>query len=267
MIVAVTGHKGRIGSLLVGRGYIPLDCDITDVEQVHDTVSDINPDVIIHCAAMADVGWCEENEKEAYKVNVRGIANILEFFKGRFIFLSTVHVFNGRKYFSYSEKHEPDPVNVYGLTKFAGEVVSMLWGDNTTTIRISKTFDLESMKPTIDTLQTIHPDDGLEITTLIKRSFIYTPHLVEGISWVAENSPDVDLLNISGTDTLSYYNFWLQAANILGLDEKRIIPRKYKIDDYPRPFRGGLNVRKAKKLGVPLYSAVDGLKVIKENMK
>ncbi len=264
-LIAVTGHEGRIGSELVKRGYTPLECDITDIEQVHDTVSKINPDVIIHCAAMTDVGWCEENEKEAYKVNVRGASHVLDAFTGKFIYLSTVHVFNGDKYFPYSEKHVAQVVNAYGATKLAGEMVTSLWDNPYTIIRISKTFDRESMQDGIYTLQ-VEPDTTLEFTTLIKRSFVYTPHLVEGISWVAENLPDVKLLNISGTDMLSYYHFWLQAANILGLDEKRIIPHKHKIDDYPRPFRGGLNVKKAKKLGVPLYSAVDGLKAMKESM-
>ncbi len=268
MKIAVTGYEGRIGSLLDRRGYTPLECDITDVEQVHDTVSRINPDVIIHCAAITDVGYCErskENEKEAYKVNVRGTATILDKFEGTLIYLSTVHVFNGQKYFDYTEKHRPDPVNVYGFTKWAGEIAADAFAKKLIVLRISKTFDYGSMREDISMLQ-FGRENVLEYTTLIKRSFVYTPHLVEGIGWIAENLPDVKLLNVSGTDTLSYYDFWLQAANILGLDEKRIIPRKHKIDDYPRPFRGGLNVKKAKKLGVPLYSAIDGLKEMKEQL-
>ena len=122
-VIAVTGHEGRIGKRLVEKGYTPLECDITNVDQTFDTVSSVNPDVIIHCAAMTNVGWCENNEKEAYKVNARSVSHVLEAFAGRFIYLSTVHVFDGTKYWDYSEKHVPNAVNVYGLTKLAGEQV------------------------------------------------------------------------------------------------------------------------------------------------
>jgi dTDP-4-dehydrorhamnose reductase len=259
--IAVTGHEGTIGSRLVKRGYIPLDCNITKVDEVFDTVSKVNPDVIIHCAAMTSVAWCEENEKAAFATNVNGTANVLESFAGKFIYLSTVHVFDGQKYWDYSEK--PNAVNIYGLTKLSGESVVRLWDNPYTIIRISRTFDYESLAEQIGYLD--DTDDTIEMPTFIKRSFVYTDHLVEGIAYVAENNLDVDLLNISGTHTLSYYNFWIQIAKTFGIDEKRIIPRKHEIKDYPRPFRGGLSVRKAKRLGVPLYSANDGLKLIKEN--
>jgi dTDP-4-dehydrorhamnose reductase len=269
--IAVTGHEGRIGSLLVKRGYTPLECDIADEEQVRDTVLSVNPDVIIHCAAMTDVGWCEENKKEASKVHIRGTDNVLQSFKGStFIYLSTVHVFNGRKYFDYTEKHEPSPVNEYGWTKWAGEIVANTFAERPIVLRISKAFDYEWMKSALDVIQNPYEISDsavmVEFPTFIKRSFVYTPHLVEGIAWVAENLPDVKLLNVSGTDTLSYYDFWVWAAKMLGLDENRIIPRKHEIDEYPRPFRGGLNVKKAKKLGVPLYSVIDGLKAVKDEL-
>ncbi len=264
-VIAVTGHEGNIGSRLVKKGYTPLDCDVTDIKQVIDTVSKVNPDVIVHCAAKTGVGWCEKNEKEAYKINVRGTANVLESFAGRFIYLSTVHVFNGNRWTPYSEKHEPNVVNAYGATKLAGEMVTRLWDNPYTILRISRSFDVESMIDTIDFLD--NTDDTVEFTSLIKRSFAHTDHLVEGIMYVAENDlGGVELLNVAGKDVLSYYDFWVQAAHIFGFDTKRIIARKHKIDDYPRPFRGGLSVKKAKKLGVPIYSAIDGLKMIKETL-
>jgi dTDP-4-dehydrorhamnose reductase len=265
MKIAVTGHEGRIGSLLVKRGYEPLECDITNPEEVQSALHGANPDVIIHCAAMTDVGYCERHPKEASKVHIRGTDTVLREFEGTFIYLSTVHVFNGRKYFDYSEKHEPAPVNEYGWTKWGGEIVTQQFANRPIVLRISKAFDAEWMDLSLIKIRNAAKHyPPLDFPTFIKRSFVYTPHLVEGIGWVAENLPDVKLLNVSGIDTLSYYDFWVRAAKMLGLDESRIIARKHEIEDYPRPFRGGLNVKKAKKLGVPLYSVVDGLEAIKE---
>jgi dTDP-4-dehydrorhamnose reductase len=261
--IAVTGHEGTIGSRLVKKGYTPLECNITNIEEVHDTVAKVNPDVIIHCAAMTSIAWCEESEKEAFMVNVRGTSHVLDAFAGKLIYLSTVHVFDGKKYWDYTEKHVPDPVNVYGLTKLSGEQVVKLWDNPYTILRISRTFDKDSLRVYREYL-----DEGreLDFPTFIKRSFVHADHLAEGIAYVAENNLDVDLLNISGTHTFSYYDFWIQAARVFGLDETLIIPRKKEIKDYPRPFRGGLNSKKAKNLGVPLYSAVDGLELIKEQL-
>lgn len=270
MKIAITGQEGRIGSQLLKKGYTPLECDITDFEQVLDTVSSVEPDVIIHCAAMTDVAWCENNEKEAFRVNVNGTANVLNAFAGRFIYLSTVHVFDGKKYFDYSEKHTPNAVNVYGLTKLAGEQVVRLWDNPYTIIRISKAFDWEYLKSYIDffNMTRLPVKKDIDFPTFIKRSFVHVEHLAEGIAWVAENemSKHGGILNVSGTDTLSYYDFWVWVAKVFGMDESRIIPRKNEIPENPRPFRGGLNVKKAKKLGVPLYSANDGLKLIKERL-
>jgi dTDP-4-dehydrorhamnose reductase len=265
--IAVTGHKGTIGSRLVKRGYTPLDCDITNFHAVRDTVLSVNPDVIVHCAAKTSVAWCENNEKEAYLVNARSVSHVLDAFAGKFIYLSTVHVFNGKRYFDYSEKHEPNSVNVYGLTKLAGEQIVSLWDNPYVIARVSRTFDEESLESNVVALDNSY-GPSLDFPTFIKRSFVHADHLVEGIAWIAENkqSKNGGIVNIAGTHTFSYYDFWIQVARVFGIDEKRIEPRKHEIEDYPRPFRGGLNVNKARKMGVPLYSAIDGLELIKESL-
>ena len=263
--ISVTGHKGKIGSELVKLGYEPLECDVTDLDQVNDEIHRVKPDVIIHCAAISDVAYCEnkENMDKVFAVNVRGVSNILYDFYGIFIYLSTVHVFNGEKYWDYSERHQPSPINTYGFTKWAGETISDYGTCRSVVVRISKTFSMESIQ---DTLYNLQNGESQEFPTFIKRSFNHVSHCAEGISWLAENVhtiPDLKLINIAGTDTLSYYQFWQWAARTFELDEKLIISRKHEIDLPPRPFRGGLSTRLASKLGVPLYSAIDGLKKIK----
>jgi dTDP-4-dehydrorhamnose reductase len=267
MKIAVTGHQGKIGSELVDRGYVPLmadDGDITNLEEVRDDISRVDPDVIVHCAALTDVGYCEEHRDEAFRVNVRGVNNILYDFNKTLIYLSSVHVFNGKKYWEYSEKHKPDPVSVYGLTKWAGEEIAKFNTGRTIVVRISRTFDYDSLKPNLDILES---GEELEITTLIKRSFQYMPHFVDNLTWLINNMdefPDVETLNIAGKDTLSYYDFWLQVCNIFGYSERleQLKPRTWRIEDHPRPFRGGLRVNLAEKMGMKIYSAIDGLKVI-----
>ncbi len=192
--------------------------------------------------------------------------NILYDFAGTLIYLSTVHVFDGTKYWSYSERHKPNPVNTYGFTKWAGEEVAKMNAGRTVVVRVSRTFDWDFVRPDMDRIQS---GEEVEFTTLIKRSFQYLPQLVDNLTWLVnklDEFPDLELLNIAGSDALSYYDFWLQVCNTLGLDVQKIKPRTHKIEDYPRPFRGGLNIKKAKKMGMPIYSAVDGLKLMKGEM-
>jgi len=266
MNLAVTGWEGRIGSELVDRGYEPLKCDITNLDEVVSEIHRVKPDVIVHCAAMTSVAECEEDDKKAFAVNVNGVNNILYDFAGTLVYLSTVHVFDGTKYWSYSERHKPNPVNTYGFTKWAGEEVARMGAGRTVVVRVSRTFDWDFL---LEGLDKIGSGEEVEFTTLIKRSFQYLPHLVDNLTWLVNKLnefPDLDLLNIAGTDTLSYYDFWLQVCNVFGLDVQLLKPRTHKIDDHPRPFRGGLNVKKAKKLGMPTYSAVDGLKLMKREL-
>jgi dTDP-4-dehydrorhamnose reductase len=271
MKIAVTGHKGRIGSELVSRGITPLKCDITNLEETTDAIHSVSPDVIIHCAAKTNVAWCEDdkNYKKAYGVNVRGTANLFHDFEGTVIYLSTVHVFNGQKYFKYSEKHKPDPPNMYGLTKWSGEVVANAFSNpaRSVIVRTSRTFDWDFIESGVK--DELGRGRYKDYTTLIKRSFCHTSHFVDGLLWLVDNLdkyPDLGLLHIAGTDMLSYYDFWIQVANMFGFDNQLVVPRTQKIKESPRPFRGGLNVNKAKKMGMPLFSAVDGLKFIRDNM-
>jgi dTDP-4-dehydrorhamnose reductase len=265
--IAVTGSDGQIGKELIKYGYEPLKCDVTDFDEVRDELHRVKPDVIINCAAITDVGYCEENKEKAFAVNVRGVSNLLYDFYGTFIYLSTVHVFNGQKYWDYSEKHRPDPVNTYGFTKWAGEQVSTYGTCRPVTIRISRTFSGESIQ---DTLYNLQNGESQEFPTFIKRSFNEVSHCAEGIAWLAEHVheiPDLKILNIAGTDTWSYHRFWQAISKEFQLDDKNVIPRKHEIDLPPRPFRGGLNTGLAKKLGVPLYSAIDGIRKIKNEKK
>jgi len=259
MKIAITGSEGTIGKELVKYGYEPLKCDVTDFDEVQAEMKRVMPDVIINCAAVTDVDYCEENQSEAFAVNARGVSNLLFDFHGIFIYLSSVHVFNGQKYWDYSERHKPDPINVYGFTKFAGETISGYGTCRPVIVRIARTFSNES-------LSDVMAGKKIDSPTFIKRSFNEVSHCAEGISWLAERVhtiPDLRILNIAGTDTLSYYQFYQWVAKIFDLDEKLIVPRKHEIDLAPRPFRGGLNTRLARKLGVPLYSAVDGLEKIR----
>ena len=114
------------GSDVTNMPYIALD--ITDKKAVMETISKIQPDVVIHCAAWTNVDGAEDPAKKAivYKINADGTKNIAEAVKAinaKMIYISTDYVFNGQG----EQPWKPDdkdfaPLNYYGQTKLDGEL-------------------------------------------------------------------------------------------------------------------------------------------------
>lgn len=83
-----------------------------------------DPDAVVNCAAMTDVDGCEATPERARVVNGKGpggLAAACERADARFVHVSTDYVFDGEASTPYDETAEPNPVQVYGETKLAGE--------------------------------------------------------------------------------------------------------------------------------------------------
>ncbi len=124
----VIGSRGQLGTDLMdllGDGAVGLDVpdiDITDVDSVSGAVYDLNPDVIVNCAAYTAVDAAESDEARADMVNGVGPANIAEAAsQARLIHVSTDYVFDGSATSPYAETAEPAPASAYGRTKLRGE--------------------------------------------------------------------------------------------------------------------------------------------------
>ena len=270
MKIACTGSQGTIGRELVKRGCIPIDTDITNVELIRNEIEYVSPDVLIHCAAITDVAYCEDHFKESFNVNVRGTSNVVEAIpKGSlFIYLSSDHVFNGNSWFNqgYGEWHTPSPINRYGFSKWGGELASKSTQCRTVIVRSSKCFNYAWAKPYIDKFT---GGETVVFTDLIKRSFYHVNHLVDGILYLAHNSdkfPKLDIINISGQSIFSYYLFWNALKKHLDLPGE-IKPRREEVkSEAPRPFRAGLDTKQAEKLGFPLHSLTEGFELLRQGI-
>ena len=114
------------GSAVTKMPYVQLD--ITDKEAVEKVLTEIKPDVVVHCAAWTAVDLAEDDDKveKVRKVNVTGTENIALTCKKldcKMVYLSTDYVFDGMG----TEPWQPDcktykPLNVYGETKLGGEL-------------------------------------------------------------------------------------------------------------------------------------------------
>src|SRR5690242_20195957 len=132
--IIVVGAAGQLGSDLAevlredGQfEVVPLnhsDCDCTDENKVAQVIGSLYPDAVLNCAAYVRVDDCEEHEREAFNVNAIGALNIAracEAANALCVYMSTDYVFVDMKATPYTESDVPNPINVYGTSKLAGE--------------------------------------------------------------------------------------------------------------------------------------------------
>ena len=135
-VVLVTGAAGLIGTYLVRtaarwvadwrvEGVTRRDADLTDHGQVKALWSRLQPQAVIHCAALSRTGQCEGNPSLARAINIEATERLASLAHDKpFLFLSSDQVFDGAKGW-YVETDEGRPLNVYGQTKMEAEQVVM----------------------------------------------------------------------------------------------------------------------------------------------
>lgn len=134
MKVLVTGVKGQLGydvmAELAKRNIEAIgvdidEMDITDKISVEKVIGEAAPDVVVHCAAYTAVDAAEDNEALCRRVNADGTRNIAEVCKKldcKMVYISTDYVFDGQGTRPWEPDDERHPLNVYGQTKYEGEV-------------------------------------------------------------------------------------------------------------------------------------------------
>lgn len=143
MTVLVLGASGLLGSnvvvtvrqrnnRVVGTYYTnhpDLDvechcCNLKNTGAVANLIDEHDPDLVVNCAAIADVDECERDPETAREINSDAPGRIAELCDKRnvsFVHISTDYVFDGERRHPYSEDHAPNPIQTYGRTKRAGE--------------------------------------------------------------------------------------------------------------------------------------------------
>lgn len=134
MKLLVTGYNGQLGYDVVNEAHsrgieaVGVDIqemDITNKQQVNDVIKTGNYDAVVHCAAWTAVDKAEEMVDVCRKVNVEGTQNIVEVCKELDIpvmYFSTDYVFSGEGTEPWNEYDNRTPLNVYGQTKYEGEL-------------------------------------------------------------------------------------------------------------------------------------------------
>ena len=147
--VLVTGANGQLGLALQGAAKdFPLDLvfmdkntlNITNANAVKEVFSTQSFDVCVNTAAYTDVDGAESNKELAYAINGMTVETLAKTCKQTgcwLIHISTDYVFDGTLDRSYTPPDTPNPLNVYGASKLAGEQAIQAVGGNYSVVRTS----------------------------------------------------------------------------------------------------------------------------------
>ncbi len=254
------------GSDVTKMPYVPMD--ITNREQVDQVISEIDPDVIVHCAAWTAVDLAEDEDKKAKvkAINVDGVQNIADVAKkidAKMIYISTDYVFNGQG----TEPWQPDckdyaPLNYYGETKLGGELAVSNTLDKYFIVRIAWVFGLNGKNFIKTMLNVGKTHDSVRVVN----DQIGTPTYTLDLS--------VLLVDMLETDKYGYYHATNEGGYISWYDFTREIYRQagyttdvtavttaeYGLSKAARPFNSRLDKSKLVEAGFkPLPTWQDAL--------
>lgn len=133
MIVAVIGANGQLGRDVVeafravGDQVVELthgSAEVRDRSAVAGVLGAARPNVVVNTAAFHHVEKCQDDPATAFAVNCIGAKNVADAcaqLDAAMVHISTDYVFDGLRRQPYREQHLPNPLNVYGISKLAGE--------------------------------------------------------------------------------------------------------------------------------------------------
>ena len=133
MKVVIVGSGGRLGAALAREwralgnevvGFNHATLDLASDADLRTTLGSLEFDVLVNCAALTNVDYCETHIEEAYRINAEAIRTIGEICaekRRRCIHISTDYVFDGEKRSPYLETDVAAPLGVYAASKLAGE--------------------------------------------------------------------------------------------------------------------------------------------------
>ncbi len=185
-----------------------------------------NPDVVVHCAAQANVDTCEEHQELAWDLNVKSTANLLNILEptaAKFIFISTDLVYDGIKG-DFREDSPLGPRNYYGRTKVEAEQLAL---SRPGTLILRTNFfgwnmtDKRSLAEwVVEELSARRPVQGFTDAVF---SSIYTFDLAQLLHKILEKNL-CGVYNCVSSTAVSKYDFLVQVAKKAGLDTSLIKP-------------------------------------------
>ncbi len=235
MKVLVTGVKGQLGYDVVkecekrGIEAIGVDVeemDITDAAACERVITESKADAVIHCAAYTAVDAAEDNEDLCRKVNAEGTRNIAEVCRKldiKMMYFSTDYVFNGQGERPWEPDDPREPLNVYGQTKYEGELAVQELLEKYFIVRIAWVFGVNG-KNFIKTMLRLGRERG---AVSVVDDQIGSPTYTYDLARLVVDMIQTDRYGIyhaTNEGLCSWYEFACQIFKAAGMNQVKVTP-------------------------------------------
>lgn len=235
MRVLVTGVKGQLGHDVMdelaakgieGIGVDVEEMDITDAAACEKVITEAKPDAVIHCAAYTAVDAAEDNVELCRKVNAEGTRNIAKVCKAldiKMMYISTDYVFNGEGLRPWEPDDHREPLNVYGLTKYEGEIAVEQNLEKYFIVRIAWVFGVNG-KNFIKTMLRLGQERG---AVSVVNDQIGSPTYTYDLSKLLVAMIQTDKYgryHATNEGLCSWYEFACEIFRQVGMDEVKVTP-------------------------------------------
>jgi dTDP-4-dehydrorhamnose reductase len=255
--VLITGKNGQVGRELTERAaelaidFVAFDSkelDIRDRVAVLAAVAKYQPTAVINAAAYTAVDKAEEEKELAYAVNRDGVENLALACKTQdipLIHISTDYVFDGEKDSPYVESDTPNPIGVYGASKYAGEEVLRATWHKHVIVRVSWVFGRYGNNFVKTMLRLAKERDELGVVDDqfgAPTSSIDIARVL--LSLVIEDKKDFGLYHLESNPKVSWHGFAqkiFEEAKMLGLIEKIPVVNPISSEQFPTPVKRPVN--------------------------
>jgi dTDP-4-dehydrorhamnose reductase len=243
--------------------------DIVNESELVNVLGSINPNVVIHTAAIANIDYCENNRETAESINyiaTKNISAICNDINAKLIFCSTDTVFDGRKGF-YTEEDLPNGVNYYADTKIRAEQAVMAANPRNVVARLALVMGLPLMGKgnsfLADMIEKLGKEEELKFAVNEIRTPIDVTTLGAALLELA-TSQFQGLIHLAGNTRINRYEMARQIAFFAGFPDKNIMAINSKAlqGRAPRPDDASLDNSKARTtLQTPMLSLQEGLAI------
>lgn len=238
------------GTAVTKMDYVQMD--ITNSEEVTETIKKVNPDVVVHCAAWTAVDLAEESENKdkVMAINVGGTENIAKVCKEldcKMVYISTDYVFDGYGTRPWEEDcKDYAPLNVYGESKLMGEKVVSLNLEKYFIVRIAWVFGVNGNNFIKTMLKVGKKFDTLKVVN----DQIGTPTYTYDLSRLLVDMIETDKYGYYHATNeggyISWYDFACEIFKQAGYKTKvnPVTTEEYGVSKARRPFNSRLNKTK-----------------------
>jgi dTDP-4-dehydrorhamnose reductase len=247
--ILILGGRGMLGSDLAQacrqQGYEPIvldlpDFDITRTEDLERAVR--RAGLIVNCAAFTNVDGAESHAELAYQVNGEAVGRLGALARQHnsyVLHISTDFVFDGRSGRPYTETDTPNPINIYGKSKLAGEQLLTRSGCRHGIIRVEWTYGSAGVNFVTKLMQRTKTDKMLRVVDDQVGSPTATTEVAKAICTMLKDRPE-GIFHFASAGYVSRYEMAKFIVNKLSMP---IEVAPCKTGDFSSPAARPLNSR------------------------